>query len=187
MEPLLVILILAILLTATLTAFAFSTLFPDLPEDDESMVERIDALLPQTQCGKCHYAGCRPYARAIVSGEADINQCPPGGMKTIQHLAELLGREVKPLNPENGTEQPPQVAVIDEALCIGCVKCIRACPVDAIIGAPKLMHTVIKQYCTGCELCLAPCPVDCISMVPLQLKTKEYIWSKPQPLTTVRT
>lgn len=126
----------------------------------------IDALLPQTQCTRCGYQGCRPYAEAIARGEAAINQCPPGGAATIAGLAALLRREALPLNPANGAEGPPLVAVIDEAACIGCVKCLPPCPVDAIIGARKQMHTVIAALCTGCELCIAPCPVDCISMVP---------------------
>src|SRR5579883_591682 len=126
----------------------------------------IDALLPQTQCTRCGYQGCRPYAEAIARGEAEINQCPPGGGATIAALASLLGREPLPLNPANGVEGPPLVALIDEAACIGCAKCLPPCPVDAIIGARKQMHTVIAALCTGCELCIAPCPVDCISMVP---------------------
>ena len=129
-----------------------------------TLAHRIDALLPQTQCTKCGYEGCRPYAEAIARGEADINQCPPGGDEGVEKLARLLGREPKPLNPANGDYRPPQVAVIDEARCIGCTKCILACPVDAIVGASKLMHTVIASWCTGCELCLAPCPVDCIEL-----------------------
>jgi len=128
-------------------------------------VDMIDSLLPQTQCTKCGYPGCRPYAEAIVDNEADINQCPPGGSNTIRNLAQVLGRRIKPLNPDYGKEGPKKVAFIDEDICIGCVKCIHACPVDAIIGAPKQMHTIIDQECTGCELCVAPCPVDCISMV----------------------
>jgi Na+-translocating ferredoxin:NAD+ oxidoreductase subunit B len=126
----------------------------------------IDALLPQTQCTRCGYQGCRPYAEAITRGEAEINQCPPGGAATIAALAVLLHRDPLPLNPANGVEGPPLVAVIDEATCIGCAKCLPPCPVDAIIGARKQMHTVIAALCTGCELCIAPCPVDCISMVP---------------------
>jgi electron transport complex protein RnfB len=132
----------------------------------DPMVERIDRLLPQTQCGQCGFPGCRPYARAIAAGEADINQCPPGGEAGVRALAELLGREPKPINPEHGVEKPPVVALVIEADCIGCTKCIQACPVDAIIGAPKRMHTVIADLCTGCELCLPPCPVDCIELVP---------------------
>ena len=134
---------------------------------NEELVEAIDALLPQTQCAKCGYAGCRPYAQAIAHDEADINQCPPGGSKGICQLAALLGRLEKPLNPANGAEIPRAAALIDESRCIGCMLCIKACPVDAIVGAAKRMHTVLTQYCTGCELCLAPCPVDCIDMVDL--------------------
>ena len=126
----------------------------------------IDALLPQTQCTRCGYQGCRPYAEAIAGGEAPINQCPPGGAATIAALAALLHRDAVPLNPANGVEGPPLVALIDEATCIGCAKCLPPCPVDAIIGARKQMHTIITALCTGCELCIAPCPVDCISMVP---------------------
>ena len=129
------------------------------------LARRIDALLPQTQCTKCGYAGCRPYAQAIAAGRADIDQCPPGGEEGVASLARLLGREAKPLNPVNGAYRAPQAAVIDEAICIGCTKCILACPVDAIVGASRLMHTVIADWCTGCELCIPPCPVDCISLV----------------------
>ena len=131
------------------------------------LVRRLDALLPQTQCTKCGYAGCRPYAEAMAAGEADINQCPPGGDETVARLAGALGREPRPLNPANGVYRPPQAAVIDEATCIGCTKCIQACPVDAIGGASKLMHTVIASWCTGCELCIPPCPVDCIALLPV--------------------
>jgi electron transport complex protein RnfB len=130
------------------------------------LAERIDALLPQTQCTECGYDGCRPYAEAIAAGAADIDQCPPGGDEGVARLAELLGREAKPLNPAHGEYRPPQLAVIDEAACIGCAKCIRACPVDAIVGASKLMHTVIASWCTGCGLCMPPCPVDCIALDP---------------------
>lgn len=126
----------------------------------------IDALLPQTQCTRCGYQGCRPYAEAIARGAAQINQCPPGGSATIAKLAALLQRDTLPLNPVNGVEGPPLVALIDEGTCIGCAKCLPPCPVDAIIGARKHMHTVLLELCTGCELCIAPCPVDCISMVP---------------------
>jgi electron transport complex protein RnfB len=129
-----------------------------------ALVERIDALLPQTQCTKCGYAGCRPYAEAIADGAA-INQCPPGGAAGIAKLAALLQRPLLPPNPANGSAQPLKIAIIDEALCIGCALCIDACPVDAIVGAPKRMHTVIASRCTGCDLCLPPCPMDCIAMV----------------------
>jgi len=125
----------------------------------------IDALLPQTQCTRCGYAGCRPYAEAIVSGAAQINRCPPGGVATIERLAQRLGREALPLDPACGTEGPHRIAVIDESRCIGCAKCLPPCPVDAILGAPRHLHTVIAELCTGCELCLAPCPVDCIALV----------------------
>jgi H+/Na+-translocating ferredoxin:NAD+ oxidoreductase subunit B len=134
-----------------------------------ALAERIDALLPQTQCTKCGYPACRPYAEAIARGEAEINQCPPGGDAAIRGLAGLLGRKVLPLNPRNGIEQPRRVAIIDEARCIGCTLCIQACPVDAIVGAAKLMHTVVTELCTGCDLCVPPCPVDCIDMVPATL------------------
>ena len=131
-----------------------------------NQVEAIEALLPQTQCGRCGYAGCRPYAQAIARGEAEINQCPPGGAAVIGRLAALLSRVPLPLNPANGTEGPPLIARIDEQACIGCAKCLPPCPVDAILGASRQMHTVLLALCTGCELCVAPCPVDCISMVP---------------------
>ena len=149
--------------------------------DSDPVVDRIDALLPQTQCGQCNYPGCRPYAEAIAAGEAPINQCPPGGEAGIRALADLLGVEPLPLNPENGEEQPPRVAVIDETACIGCTLCIQACPVDAIIGAPKLMHTVIAEACTGCDLCLPPCPVDCIAMVVRTPAPGAWNWPRPQP------
>jgi electron transport complex protein RnfB len=139
-----------------------------------ALAERIDALLPQTQCTKCGYPSCRRYADAIAAGEAAINQCPPGGAAGIRKLAGLLGRDAMPLNPENGVEGPRRVAVIDEARCIGCTLCIQACPVDAIVGAAKLMHTVVADLCSGCDLCLAPCPVDCIDMVPA--KGRDAVW-----------
>src|SRR5882724_725821 len=132
-----------------------------------SLADRIDALLPQTQCTRCGYPACRDYAHAIAQGDADINQCPPGGAAGITALANLLGRATKSLSPANGVEKPRETALIDEAVCIGCTKCILACPVDAIVGASKMMHTVLVEECTGCELCVAPCPVDCIAMVPL--------------------
>jgi electron transport complex protein RnfB len=135
-----------------------------LPGDPEDVVEQVNALLPQTQCAQCGYPGCLPYASAIVSGEASINLCPPGGDDTVQRLADLLGRDAEPLaEPATSTGT---VALIEESLCIGCAHCRTACPVDAITGAHQFMHTVIRSECTGCELCLAPCPVDCISMVP---------------------
>jgi H+/Na+-translocating ferredoxin:NAD+ oxidoreductase subunit B len=131
-----------------------------------ALAQQIDVLLPQTQCTRCGYAGCLPYAEALAAGSADVDQCPPGGDATAAALARLLGVPAKPLNPEYGLESAPEVAVIDEARCIGCFKCVPACPVDAIVGARGLMHTVIASECSGCGLCLAPCPVDCIIMAP---------------------
>jgi Na+-translocating ferredoxin:NAD+ oxidoreductase subunit B len=131
-----------------------------------ALEDAIDRVLPQTQCAKCGYPACRPYARAVASGDADINRCPPGGDAGIRRLAALTGRPYRPLDPACGREQPRRVALIEEALCIGCTLCIDACPVDAIVGAQQQMHTVITGLCTGCELCLSPCPVDCIVMVP---------------------
>ena len=154
-----------ILLLLGLGAILVATAFRSPPET-RSLADRLDALLPQTQCGQCDFAGCRPYAEAMARGEADIDRCPPGGDAGIRALARVLGREPKPLDPAHGVHKPRAVALIDEAVCIGCTKCIQACPVDAIVGAPKLMHTVIAAECTGCELCLPPCPVDCIALVP---------------------
>ena len=130
------------------------------------LVQCIDAVLPQTQCTRCGYPACLDYARALADRTADINQCPPGGAAGIELLAGLLGLASKPLNPANGVEKPAEIALIDEDVCIGCTKCIQACPVDAIVGASKRMHTVLIDECNGCELCIAPCPVDCITMVP---------------------
>ncbi len=132
-----------------------------------TLADRIDAILPQTQCEQCGYHGCRPYAEAIARGEARINQCPPGGAAGIEQLASLLNQPVEPLNPDHGVEKPRALARIVEADCIGCTKCIQACPVDAIVGAPKMMHTVIADDCTGCELCVPACPVDCIVLLPM--------------------
>ncbi len=137
-------------------------------------VGEIDALLPQTQCGQCGYAACWPYAEALAAGEADINQCPPGGEASIRALADLLGRDPKPLDPAHGEPKAtPTVAWIDEAACIGCTKCIQVCPVDAILGAPQQMHTVLRDECTGCDLCVEPCPVDCIHMLPVDRSTPD--------------
>ena len=132
-------------------------------------VESINKVLPQTQCGQCGYAGCLPYAQAIAAGE-NINRCPPGGSRTIRRLAKLLDLPEMPLDVSHGWHLPKRVAVIREPECIGCTKCIQACPVDAIVGAPKLMHTVITADCTGCDLCVDPCPVDCIDMLPLAVQ-----------------
>ncbi len=159
-------------------AFPFLKLTVAAP-DSPSLADRIEDLLPQTQCTKCGYQGCRPYAEAIAGGNADINQCPPGGAEGVARLAGLLGRAVIPLNPVNGRERPRAVAYIDEALCIGCTLCIQACPVDAIVGAAKQMHTIIPELCTGCDLCVAPCPVDCIVMYPVTETAGWDAWSQP--------
>jgi len=149
--------------------------------EGDPLVDKIDALLPQTQCGQCTYPGCRPYAQAIANGEADINQCPPGGEATIIALADLLGRDPKPLNPEHGVEEEVKtIVVIDEQTCIGCTLCIQACPVDAILGAAKQMHTVIASECTGCNLCIPPCPVDCIHIVPVKTDMAHWKWPLPE-------
>ncbi|MDO9003810.1 MAG: electron transport complex subunit RsxB [Aquabacterium sp.] len=144
---------------------------------------RINALLPQTQCTRCGFPDCASYARAIVAGEAGINQCPPGGDEGIQRLAQATGLPALPLSAEHGEEGPRFLAVIDETWCIGCTLCIKACPVDCIIGAPKQMHTVIEDLCTGCELCIPACPVDCISLVPASnvqpAPTGWAAWSAP--------
>lgn len=147
--------------------------------EGDPIIDQIDALLPQTQCGQCGHPGCRPYAEAIANGEA-INHCPPGGQATIQALADLLDVEAIPLDGDHGTETAKRVAVIREDECIGCTKCIQACPVDAILGAAKQMHTVIADECTGCDLCVDPCPVDCIDMVEIGVTAKTWSWDKPQ-------
>ena len=149
--------------------------YPDSP----SLATQIEDVLPQTQCTKCGYDGCRPYAEAIASGAAEINQCPPGGAEGIARLSAVTGRKVIPLNPVNGLERPRAVAYIDESLCIGCTLCIQACPVDAIVGAAKLMHTIVPDLCTGCDLCVHPCPVDCIVMYPVTETTGWAAWSQP--------
>lgn len=137
-----------------------------LPPARDELVARIEAVLPQTQCGQCRYPGCRPYAEAIASGEAGIDRCPPGGDATVRALADLLGREQIPVDPAYGTGKGDVVAWIDEERCIGCARCLPPCPVDAIVGAPRQMHTVLAGQCTGCELCLPACPVDCIELRP---------------------
>lgn len=147
----------------------------------KTLANRIEALLPQTQCTKCGFNGCRPYAEAMASGEAACNRCPPGGAEGVRRLAAVLKVEPVPLDPERGIEQPRAVARIDESLCIGCTLCIQACPVDAIAGAAKQMHTVIPELCTGCDLCVAPCPVDCIAMIPVTgERTGWAAWSQEQ-------
>ena len=147
--------------------------------EGDPIAEQINALLPQTQCGQCGYPGCKPYAEAIAAGDK-INKCPPGGEATIQALADLLDVEVEPLDAVEG-EKPKMVAYIREAECIGCTKCIQACPVDAIVGAAKQMHTVIVSECTGCDLCVEPCPVDCIDMIPLGQTLQTWKWNLPLP------
>ncbi len=144
----------------------------------KTLAHQIEDLLPQTQCTKCGYPACRPYAEAIASGEADINQCPPGGIEGVRRLSSVTGRPIIPINPANGIERPRPVAFIDESLCIGCTLCIQACPVDAILGAAKQMHTILPSLCTGCDLCVAPCPVDCISMLPVTNATGWDAWSQ---------
>ncbi|MEE4279583.1 MAG: electron transport complex subunit RsxB [Halieaceae bacterium] len=143
------------------------------------IADQINSILPQTQCGQCGYPGCRPYAEAIADGEA-INKCPPGGEAGIQALADLLDVEPLPLDAEHGTEKVKSVAFIHEDDCIGCTKCIQACPVDAIVGAAKQMHTVISDECTGCDLCVEPCPVDCIEMHPLPTTLANWHWELPK-------
>ncbi len=148
--------------------------------DGDPLVDKIDAILPQTQCGQCGFAGCRPYAEAIASGEADINLCPPGGEAGMLALADLLGKEPVPLENEEAAGKGKMIAHIRENECIGCTLCIQACPVDAIIGAAKQMHTVIADQCTGCELCLPPCPVECIEMVPVKTTLSNWKWPFPE-------
>lgn len=157
--------VITITLLAAITGSLLGLAASWLSADADSLVNQIDRLLPQTQCAQCGYPGCRPYAQALATGEAEIDQCPPGGSDCVAALANLLGREVIPLNPQFGIEKPVAIAFIREDECIGCTLCIRACPVDAIAGAAKLMHTVITDHCTGCELCLPPCPVDCIDLL----------------------
>jgi electron transport complex protein RnfB len=136
-----------------------------LDGNEEAAIDRIERILPQTQCAQCGFPGCRPYAAALLAGTAELNQCPPGGEATIQALSQLLDRRVLPLDAQFGAHRPAAVAIIDEEACIGCALCLQACPVDAILGAPQFMHTVIQTECTGCELCITPCPVDCIALV----------------------
>ena len=133
--------------------------------EGKSLADQIDAILPQTQCTQCDFEGCKPYSQAIVSGEAEINQCPPGGQDGVDALAELLGRQTLPLNQTHGETKPKRIAIVDEKACIGCTLCIKACPVDAFVGSSKVMTQVIAQECTGCDLCLPVCPVDCIDMI----------------------
>jgi len=149
-----------------------------------SLVEQLNNALPQTQCTRCGYPDCQRYAEAIAQGEADINQCPPGGTEGVERLAALTGQPATPLNPDNGLEGPRTIAIIDEAWCIGCTLCIAACPTDAIVGANKRMHTVVESYCTGCELCIPACPVDCISLEPIDINLSGWA-SWPQELANL--
>lgn len=154
---------------------------PVISTKPKTLAQQVEDLLPQTQCTKCGFNGCRPYAQAIAAGDASINQCPPGGHEGIVRLANLLGQPIIALNPANGQERPRPLARIDEARCIGCTLCIQACPVDAILGAAKQMHVVLPQLCTGCDLCVAPCPVDCIDMITVTSgKTGWDAWSQAQ-------
>jgi electron transport complex protein RnfB len=174
MELLLAIAIMALGALVLGAALGFASI--KFKVEGNPLVEKIEGILPQTQCGQCGFPGCKPYAEAIAKGEVDINLCPPGGMEGVQKLADLLGREVKDLEAE---EKPKQVAIIDENTCIGCTLCIQACPVDAIVGAAKQMHTIIGPLCTGCELCLPPCPVECIRMEPVGENIDNWKWKYP--------
>ncbi len=173
LNALLVMLAIAVVLGAVLGFAAIKFRVEGNP-----MVDKIDAILPQTQCGQCGFPGCKPYATAIANGEADINLCPPGGEEGIHKLADLLGRDFVPYGGDTAPK-PKSVAFIDENNCIGCTLCTQACPVDAIAGAAKQMHTIIAAECTGCELCVAPCPVDCISMIPIEETLTTWKWKYP--------
>lgn len=175
--------ILLMLVVTSLIALAGAALtwLADNPSTDEQtlLIDKVNAKLPQTQCAQCGYPGCRPYAQAIVTESVPINRCPPGGDALINDLADFLGTEVTPLDNNQGHNKPAQVAIIDEADCIGCTLCIAACPVDAIIGASRYMHTVMADQCTGCELCLPPCPVDCIELIPVEAPLSQWLWPRP--------
>jgi len=185
---------LSVILTAIVAllglALAFGTLLGfasvRFKVEGNPIVDEIDSLLPQTQCGQCGHPGCRPYAEGIAAGE-DINKCPPGGETTIQALADLLDVEATPLDAEHGEEKAKMVAVIREPECIGCTKCIQACPIDAILGSAKHMHTVIESECTGCDLCVEPCPVDCIDMVPVDQGIGDWHWNSPKDTNIIAT
>jgi len=174
------------ILSLVALALLFGTLLGYAAEkfkiEGDPLIDKIEAILPQTQCGQCNYPGCRPYAEAIADGEA-INKCPPGGEQGIIALADLLGREVIPLNEQLKEKKRPSVAFIREADCIGCTKCIQACPVDAILGSAKMIHTVIIDECTGCDLCIPPCPVDCIDINYIAVTSRN--WQPPFPDTLI--
>ncbi len=180
------------ILVAIITLTVISTIFGVLlgytsvkfHVEGDPIVDKIDALLPQTQCGQCTYPGCRPYAEAITSGEAGINQCPPGGEATMLALSDLLGIEPVALDEEHADEPQKTVVYIDEQICIGCTLCIQACPVDAILGAAKQMHTIIENECTGCDLCIPPCPVDCIHIKTVKPEQDTWRWSLPASTET---
>ena len=174
MEILLAIAIMALGAVVLGAALGFASI--KFKVEGDPLVEKIEAILPQTQCGQCSYPGCKPYAEAIAKGEADINKCPPGGAEGVQRLADLLGREVKPLDAE---EKPKSVAIIDENTCIGCTLCIQACPVDAIVGAAKQMHTIVAGLCTGCEVFRAPGRVECIRMEVIGENIDNWKWRYP--------
>lgn len=154
--------------------------------EEDQVVDKVDSLLPQTQCGQCGYPGCRPYAEAIAADEADINLCPPGGEGTMLAIADLLGREPQPMGEDEDGAAPAGkvLAVIDEEWCIGCTLCLRACPVDAIAGASKQLHTVIADECTGCTLCVEPCPTDCITMESEEVRPENWEWPYPGNVAT---
>lgn len=179
-DPVLLFAIVALVALAVIFGAVLGFASVKFKVEGDPIVEQIDSLLPQTQCGQCGYPGCRPYAQAIAGGEAEINRCPPGGQATINHLADLLDVEPLELDAESGVEEEDtKVAFIIEEDCIGCTKCIQACPVDAILGAAKLMHTVIVSECTGCDLCVEPCPVDCIEMITVEKGIADWKWQLP--------
>ena len=183
MDLIVTLLITLILPLATGILFIYSDRRKQEPARNEELTSSINGLLPQTQCGACGYPDCRSYAEAIVAGTSDIHQCPPGGTDTVSRLAELLEGTALFQHYDTSIDQPPLVAAIDEQLCIGCVKCINACPVDAIIGAAKQMHSVLPKICTGCGLCIAPCPVECITLALAETRIKRFVWSKPGSTT----
>lgn len=181
MTELIALTLLVVVFSASLYLFISDDSLTHANDRREELAGIIDGLLPQTQCRECGFNGCRPYAEAIVGGTTDIYRCVPGGATTASHLAELLGRGPSPLYPGPASDARTLVACIDETACIGCVKCISACPVDAIIGAAKQLHSVMPEACTGCGLCVPPCPVDCIAIIPVETGIKCFVWSKPQP------
>lgn len=179
-DPILIFAVVALVALAVIFGAVLGLASVKFKVEGDPIVEQIDSLLPQTQCGQCGFPGCRPYAQAIADGAAEINRCPPGGQATINHLADLLDVEPLELDAESGVEEEDtKVAFIIEEDCIGCTKCIQACPVDAILGAAKQMHTVIVSECTGCDLCVEPCPVDCIEMLTVKETVTDWKWQLP--------